>query len=352
MGAAMTTKLPVHTIFFGGGTPSLMPAGKLAMILESLDQVFDLQPHLEITLEANPGTLSLEYLTDLKRSGINRLSLGVQSANPQELLLLERQHSYVDVIRSVKWARQAGFDNLNLDLILGLPYQELRSWQNTVNLVMGLSPEHFSLYALTIENATPFGHWTQKGVMSEPDPDLAADMYEWAGERLEQTGYSQYEISNWSRNHSDRSYTCKHNLQYWHNLPYIGLGAGAHGYICGARTINVSTPTAYIALFGSRNPMREKFEFPSTPATRSITRVDVEDQIGETMMMGLRLVQEGVSDVDFRNRFGCSLEQKFDKQIDRLLQLGLVEWVGDDHSNLRLTQHGRLLGNQVFMEFI
>ena len=352
IGAAMSPKLSVHTVFFGGGTPSLIPAGKLAMILERLDQVFDLQPRLEISLEANPGTLSLEYLSDLRRLGINRLSLGVQSANPQELQLLERQHSYSDVIHSVKWARQAGFDNLNLDLIFGLPYQELRSWQNNLNLVIGLNPEHFSLYALTLEHATPFGHWTQRGMLSEPDPDLAADMYEWASERLERYGYGQYEISNWSRNHPERSYTCKHNLQYWHNLPYLGLGAGAHGYICGKRTVNVSTPTAYLALFLSRDPSEEKFEFPSTPATKSVTQVEVEDQIGETMMMGLRLVQEGVSDAEFARRFGCSLQQKFGKQIDRLVKLGLVEWSGVDEKCLRLTRRGRLLGNQVFVEFI
>lgn len=356
--------LPVQTIFFGGGTPSLLPAAELEGILGALRQAFSVQPGAEITLEANPGTLSLAYLKDLRALGVNRLSLGVQSANPEELRLLERQHDYADVIRAVTWARQAGFHNLNLDLIFGLPFQALASWQHTVELALGLNPEHFSLYALTIEHGTPLAHWAQRGLLPEPDPDVAAEMYEWAAERLAQAGYMQYEISNWARQAAqegsgqtganlegislptgERILASQHNIQYWRNLPYLGLGAGAHGFAAGVRTINTLAPAAYIqrCLEGSPQP------FPRTPATASYQTVDRQAEIGEMMMMGLRLVQEGVSDGDFRERFGEGLDQVFGPQIQRLSRQGLLEWSGD---RLRLTPHGRLLGNRVFVEFV
>lgn len=233
---------PAHTIFFGGGTPSLLPSGQVERILDALERSFDLQPGCEISMEANPGTLSQEYLHDLRRIGVNRLSLGVQSAHPGELRLLERIHDYGDVTRSVSWARQAGFDNLNLDLIFGLPEQTLETWQRTLELALGLAPEHLSMYALTLEHGTPFGAWARRGLLSTPDPDLAADMYEWASDQLAQAGYQQYEISNWARcDSAGNLLACRHNLQYWRNLPYLGLGAGAHGYAAGVFSSRIAS---------------------------------------------------------------------------------------------------------------
>jgi oxygen-independent coproporphyrinogen-3 oxidase len=342
-------RLPVHTIFFGGGTPSLLPAGSFEQVFEAIGQGFDLQDGLELTLEANPGTVSLEYLSDLRSLGFNRISLGMQSADPGELRLLEREHGFVEVIEAVAAARRAGFANLNLDLIFGLPYQTQASWQRTLDLALGLHPEHFSLYALTLEHGTPMQNWTARGLLSEPDPDLAADMYEWAAEALEQAGYVQYEISNWAaRGGEDTILACRHNLQYWRNRPYLGLGAGAHGYAGGVRTANVLAPAAYIqrCLEGSARP------FPCTPATATVTPVDRGAEMGETMMMGLRLVREGVSDADFQARFGQALCEVYDEQISRLSGLGLLEWGGEQGDRLRLTKRGRLLGNRVFLEFI
>lgn len=351
-----------HTVFFGGGTPSLLPTAEMARILAALRQAFDLAPEAEISLEANPGTLSPNYLGALHGLGFNRISLGVQSANPGELRLLERQHDYPDVIRSVTWARQAGFDNLNLDLIFGLPEQSLASWQHSLERVLDLRPEHLSLYALSLEHGTPFGHWARRGLLSTPDPDRAAEMYEWASERLEQKGYTQYEISNWARDdHPSRdqaptrnpSYTCRHNLQYWRNLPYLGLGAGAHGYAAGQRTINTLAPAAYIQRLGEAKPDQP---FPTTAAAQSSQAIDRETEIGETMMMGLRLVREGISNATFRERFGQSLTAVFPDQIARLSRQGLLEWARtgpeDEADVLRLTKRARLLGNRVFMEFI
>lgn len=337
-------RLPVHTIFFGGGTPSLLSEAQLESILRSLAEAFDWQPGIEISLEANPGTVSLASLQAMRRLGVNRLSLGMQSAHPGELRLLERQHDYPEVVRAVTAARQAGFDNLNLDLIYGLPEQELTTWQNSLELALGLHPEHLSLYALSIEHGTPLKRWANRGLIPEPDPDLAAEMYEWADAHLAAAGYEQYEISNWSK-----AQPCRHNLQYWRGLPYLGLGAGAHGYARGARTANVLAPAAYITRLKEGEPQ----EFPSTPATASLTPVDRQAEIGETMMMGLRLTQEGVSEADFQARFGQKLEEIFAGEITELQGYGLLEWAEEaPQRRLHLTSRGRLLGNQVFMRFI
>lgn len=341
--------LPIHSIFFGGGTPSLLPLAELERIFQSLHLSFEWLPGIEITLEANPGTLSAAYLQGLHTLGVSRLSLGVQSAHPAELRLLERQHSYSDVIQAVTWARQAGFDNLNLDLIFGLPHQALETWQHTLDLVANLEPEHFSLYALTVEHGTPLAHWTGRGLLAEPDPDMAADMYEWAAQRLAAAGYGQYEISNWGRLLPGGDLlACRHNLQYWRNQPYLGFGAGAHGYAGGVRTANVLSPAAYI----QRVREGSTLAFPLTQATQSAQSIDRATEIGETMMMGLRLTREGVNRLAFQNRFGQDLEDLFKQEIKELKEAGLLEWAGEDQTALRLTERGHLLGNQVFMRFI
>ena len=347
-------RLPIGTIYFGGGTPSLLTAADLEMILSCLDNYFLVMKSIEISLEANPGTVTKTYLNQLNSLGVNRLSLGMQSSNDDELALLERQHSYMDVLNAVEWSRSAGINNLNLDLIYGLPFQGLKSWMDNVEAALCLHPEHLSLYALTIEENTPIYRKVKSGVFPEPDPDLVADMYEHASKRLVDAGYIQYEISNWCLgDQKGGMFTCRHNLQYWRNLPYLGLGAGAHGYINQQRTVNVSAPRVYIDKLknGMVNP-GEEINFPRTPATLQIDPIDVDTEIGETMMMGLRLVIEGVSNYEFQRRFGISLQQCFGIQIDRLLGFGLLEWAGDGNETLRLTSKGRLLGNQVFMEFI
>jgi oxygen-independent coproporphyrinogen-3 oxidase len=192
----------VGTVFFGGGTPSLLSVQQFESILAAIRANFEIQPAAEITIEANPGTVSRKALSALRESGINRISFGVQSANTEELRMLERQHSFFDVINAVEWAREAGFGNLNLDLIYGLPEQRTDTWQVTVKRATDLRPEHLSLYALTLEHGTPFGRWAARGLLPLPDPDLAADMYEWAAQFLASQNYQQYEISNWARDKS------------------------------------------------------------------------------------------------------------------------------------------------------
>jgi oxygen-independent coproporphyrinogen-3 oxidase len=342
VGEAAGERLVLHTVFFGGGTPSLLSPAQFESILLAVRKSFELRPDAEITIEANPGTVSPDGLRALREIGLNRLSFGVQSANPEELHLLERQHDYRDVIEAVTWARRARFENLNLDLIFGLPGQRLASWRRTVELVLGLDPEHLSLYALTLEHGTPFGRWSARGLMPVPDPDAAAEMYEWATDFLKERGYEQYEISNWSK----PGHQCRHNLQYWRNQPYLGLGAGAHGYAVGYRYSNVLRIKTYIERLVrlTSHPV-----FPFSPSTVNRQKITTEVEMGETMITGLRLTQEGVSTSKFEQRFGRPLRDVFGNEIGELTRLGLLEWSGD---SLRLTRRGRLLGNQVFMRFV
>ena len=337
-------RLKVHTIFFGGGTPSLLQAEQFESILSKVREHYDVLGGAEISLEANPGTVKRDSLKDLHSLGFNRLSLGVQSAHPEELRQLERIHDYFDVINAVKWARQAGFDNLSLDLIFGLPGQSMNRWQATVNLILGLHPDHLSLYALSVEHGTPFEHWARRGLMSVPDPDGAADMYEWAGQKLNETGFEQYEISNWAK----RGKQCLHNLQYWRNLPYLGFGAGAHGSANGLRVSNVLRIKTYIERVKC-DPVNSAHPFPITPATVYQINISKRVEMQETMMTGLRLTREGVSADGFKGRFRIPLREVFGREIDDLTGLNLLEWAGP---MLHLTKRGRLLGNQVFMRFV
>ena len=343
------SEVEAYTIFFGGGTPSLLTPKQFEMVLEAVHVSFNVHPSqptgtVETSLEANPGTVTLDSLRDLRRVGFNRISFGVQSAHPGELRQLERIHDFYDVIQSVKWARQAGFENLNLDLIFGLPEQTLAYWQESLRRAVDLGPEHLSLYALTVEPGTPFGRWAGCGLMAMPDPDLAADMYDWAGEFLEGQGYEQYEISNWSK----LGYQCLHNLQYWRNLPYLGFGAGAHGCAAGTRVANVLRIKTYIEHLQA-NTLIPGISFPLSPATVTQTRLTPRVEMQETMMLGLRLTQEGVSAAAFQERFGQAMQSVFVKEIGELERLGLLEWAGDV---LRLTKRARLVGNQVFIRFV
>ncbi|HEY5269082.1 MAG TPA: radical SAM family heme chaperone HemW [Anaerolineales bacterium] len=337
-------KLPAHTVFFGGGTPSLLSAAQFESILKTIRASYNLTPDAEISLEANPGTVTLDSLRDLCGLGFNRISLGVQSAHPDELRQLERIHDYFDVIEAVTWARRAGFDNLNLDMIFGLPEQSLDRWQATVKLILGLRPEHLSLYALTVEHGTPFGRWAQRGLLSVPDPDAAADMYEWAGRALEAAGFEQYEISNWAK----PGRQCRHNLQYWRGQPYLGFGAGAHGCSSGLRISNSLRIKTYIEHLHPDH-LIPNTPFPLSPATVNQTKISKRVEMQETMLTGLRLTCEGVSAEDFADRFGVQMWDVFGREIDDLIGLLLLEWSGPV---LRLTKRGRLLGNQVFMRFV
>lgn len=352
---AAEPRIETNTIFFGGGTPSLLSGPQIESIMSALSSAFGLSPNAEVTIEANPGTISPDKLEAIRNAGINRISFGVQSSITEELRMLERSHDFFTVIDAVSSARKAGFNNLNLDLIYALPGQTLQSWQTTVKRVLDLQPEHISAYALTFEHGTPFGKWADRGLLQLPDPDLAADMYEWTMDYLEENGYEQYEISNWAR--SDSELMCKHNLQYWRSLPYLGLGAGAHGYAGGYRYSNVLRIKTYIDRLVKYDSRLTDYEFPLSPATVNHHNQTREDDISEYMINNLRLVKAGVADSDFRSHFGAGLLDVYPREIEELTSAGLLERVKtsevfETSEVYRLTRRGRLLGNQVFLRFV
>lgn len=323
-----------RTVYFGGGTPSLLPLEALERVLASLRSHFVLPDSAEITLEANPGTVDRAYLRGLRSLGVNRLSLGVQSTHPEELRRMRRLHTWEEAVEAVRMAREAGFENLNLDLIYGLPGQTMARWQRSLESALRLEPEHLSLYALTLEEGTPLAQQVAQELLPPPDDDLAAEMYEWACAHLRQAGYIHYELSNWARS---EAWMCQHNLTYWHNEPYLGFGAGAASWWAGRRWTNVRHPEEYI--------QRLRQGLPVVEETEEIPR---ELEMGETMMMGLRLIA-GVTDERFRARFGVGLEEAFGDELRRLQRAGLLEW---DGKVVRLTPRGYLLGNQVFQAFL
>jgi len=323
----------VKSIFFGGGTPSILPMALTKGLLAACRDAFVVVDDAEITLEANPGTVDEEKLSGLRRIGINRLSLGVQSAHPSELTLLGRLHTFEQADQAVAMARVAGFENLSLDVIYGLPKQSLADWQVTLNAVLCLEPDHLSCYGLSVEEGTPLAAQVEEGFLPQPDPDEGAEMYELTEEWLGEAGFMHYEISNWAK----PGRQCRHNLVYWRNEDYLGFGAGAHSFRDRKRWWNVLTPDEYIA-----RVMAD--EVPEAGAEE----VDLVREMGETMMMGLRL-SEGVTAQTFQRRFQRTLSQVYGQELGELEAAGLIEW---DGQRVRLTARGRLLGNQVFARFL
>jgi oxygen-independent coproporphyrinogen-3 oxidase len=309
--------------------------------MRTVRNAFNLATDAEISLEANPGTLREEYLSALRQQGVNRLSLGVQSAIPSELALLEREYDFSAAVDAVTISRSARFANLNLDLIYGVPQQTLASWERSLRAVLSLEPQHLSLYCLTIEPGTPMNRWLSAGRISPPDPDLAADQYELACEILAQRGYLHYEISNWALpNHE-----CQHNLTYWRNQAYLGLGAGAHGQAGGYRYHVVKQPRVYIR----RMQWNGTSIFPLSSAVTKQHRVDRKEGMADTMITQLRLLQEGLNVTAFQAKFGQTPDEAYKGTVSELIEWGLLHRTDD---RLCLTERGRFLSNQVFYRFM
>lgn len=343
-------RLTVATVFFGGGTPSLLPVTQVRSLLMALGESFEVEAGSEITLEANPGTVDDRQLSELRASGINRISFGVQSAQAAELQLLDRLHTFEQAVQAVRWARQAGFENINLDLIYGIMGQSLAGWQDTLRRALDMAPEHLSLYALTLEDGTPMQARVVGGELPAPDGDAAADMYEWAGEELGRSGYRHYEISNWALDQTPRaalqpSRACRHNLITWRLEPYLGFGAGAHGAVPGLRYANIRHPRAYIERMNSARTA----DFPRSPAALESWPIDGEAERRERLLLGLRLVEEGVGESGYEARFGSRLMDDFGPSLRGLREQGLVEW---DADRVRLTKRAHLLANRVFVNFV
>ena len=310
----------------------------------ALHGLYDIAPDVEWTLEANPTELTREHLEGLRGIGVNRLSMGVQSMHPDELELLERQHTPDRVVQAVEDARAAGFDNLNLDLIFGLIGQPVSRWQETLEQVLALGPEHLSCYALTVEPGTALYYRVQKGLLPDPDPDIAAEQYEWTRGRLGEAGYEQYEISNWAR----PGRACRHNLVYWRAEPYLGMGAGAHSFFIGRRMANVDSPARYVEAV---NVSYEERQTTGRAELRQIVGGETPDEAtlrADAMILGLRLL-DGVAIEEFRERFGAGVDEAFGDALRRHEQLGLLE---RRDGRLRLTDRGLLLANEVFVDLL
>lgn len=347
------------SIFFGGGTPSYLPTRDLTRLMRAIAAAFDIAPDAESTAEANPGDCTRERLQVMRRIGFNRISIGVQSFDDRELELLGRRHSAEHAKRAVDAARKAGFENLSLDLMFGLPYQFASTWEHTLEEAIALEPDHLSAYALTLEGGTPMEADVRSRRLPEPDPDLVAEMYQAAQRALAAAGYEQYEISNWAK----PGRASNHNLAYWRSECYLGIGPAAHSYLFangepaldalgphGVRFSDVRPPRTYI---DSANAWHAKG--PLTPQDiLAVGPVDSTEELpeatamGDVMMMGLRL-NPGVADDAFRARFGVGIAEAFPGAVRECRDLGLVEWAG---GALRLTDEGRLLGNEAFERFV
>ncbi len=341
---------PVKTIFFGGGTPSLLPPAFLGKTLEAIARRADLGPGVEITIEANPGTLSLEKLRGLRQIGVNRLSFGVQTFDDPLLKSLGRTHTGAEAVEALEMARRTGFDNVNLDFIYGLPGQNLPTWQATLDRALSIRPAHLSLYGLTVEEGTMLHRQVESGKLTPTDSDTAADMYELAQDLLEKAGYIQYEISNWAlRSPGDVPGTsprlaCQHNLVYWRNEPYLGCGPGAHSSFAGWRYPVMKDPDEYIRRLHANAPVVVADE------AEQISR---EVDLADTVILALRL-NEGLELARVEREFGQPLEKLFPGTLEMLSENELVEPFkgpqGEDR--VRLTRHGRLVSNEVFLRFL
>ena len=324
----------VSTVFFGGGTPSIMESKYIFSIMNSLHDAFDLLPSAEITIECNPGTLNLLKLSDYKYMGINRLSIGLQSACDKELLSLGRIHSYTGFVESFKDARKAGFDNINIDIMSALPGQTLSSYTNTLNKVLSFEPEHISAYSIIIEENTPFfdiydNYKYESGFAPLPDEDCEREMYYKTEELLNAHGYKRYEISNYCLNGKE----CLHNLAYWRRYDYIGFGLGASSFIDNVRTKNTSDINKYI-----ENPLLKEEKIS----------LSQEDSMAEFMFLGLRTM-EGIKKSDFKACFNKDIFSVYGAQLQKFMQEGLIS---ADNDYIFLTSKGIDVSNYVFSDFI
>ncbi len=325
---------PISTIFFGGGTPTAIPAADQARLLKTVLERLPVVRDAEITTEANPGTMDVQHLEVLRAAGFNRISFGVQSFDPGLLQTMDRIHTAQEAKNAVKAARAAGFDNVSVDLMFGLPRQTLTQWQDTLEQGLALGTEHLSLYGLIVEEGTGFYALRQKGRLPLPDDDATADMYQMAIDTMTDTGYQQYEISNFSRPGRE----CRHNLVYWRNEPYYGFGCGAVAYLNGVRRMNLKSPAKYSEAIETSHDL-----------TLSAEDLTTKETMAETMMLGLRLTQEGVDRRRFCERFGTDPRILYQTEIDMFIQRGLLECT---ESSLRLTPHGVFLASDVMMAFV
>ncbi len=324
----------VDTIYFGGGTPSLLAPAQLDHILATLSQQFEIDPASEITLEINPGSVTREKLEAFRSLGINRASFGAQTFDDRELAKLGRSHTAADALKTFKDLRSAGFSNISFDLIAGLPGQTLAVWQRNIKQALDLHPEHLSFYLLEVHSGTPLAEHIRRGLQPVPDDDLAGVMYQWMLDEACEAGYEHYEISNLCR----PGFHSRHNVKYWTGAPYYGFGCSAHSY--DGRTRRWSN---------HRNVLKyvETIENGNSPVVdeQELSESDVR---AEALFLGMRMMR-GVDARRYHESFGVDLREAHAADLDRFHKAGLLEFDGD---LIRLTRTGALLSNEVFAAFV
>lgn len=331
--SGILSQYTIDSIFIGGGTPTLLPEVLWDKLLRVLYQNMTVSPELEFSVEANPGTVSRDKLAFLRAAGINRISFGVQSFSDTLLRGIGRQHSSEQARQAIAWAAEAGFANVNLDLMYGLPGQSLRDLQDSLQTAVDTGCQHLSVYGLKIEEGTPFAGMQAEGRLALPDEEEEEAMYQWVTAALPHQGYQRYEISNYAQ----AGYACRHNLKYWQYQPYLGLGAAAHSFIAGRRFGNMAAVRPYIeAVRAQRSPQ----EFSETPAAA--------DAMAEFIFLALR-TSRGVSFNEFSRHFHASLTTLYRAQVDKLQQQQLLSV---DDQGIRLTPLGMKYGNRVFASFL
>ena len=323
----------VDTIYFGGGTPTTLSIPELQRILRALKESFHIEPYSEITIEANPGSVTTDYLAQLREIGFNRLSFGVQSFDDAELAMIGRTHTAMEAKRSVDDARIAGFNNISIDLIAGLPEQRRATWEQNLDEAFAIAPEHFSVYLLELYKDAPLQHRIKRGELAAIDDDLTAEMYFSLDERACASGYEHYEISNWAT----PGMRSKHNLKYWTGEPYWAFGVSAAGYDGRSRWSNTRNIHEYLDLIEA-----------GKSAVSEIVELTDEDRMSEAIFLRLRL-DEGVKLEEYKERFGVDIRSRYKDEIERLGAAGLIEM---DTDNIRISRSGKILANEVFAAFI
>lgn len=323
----------VDTIYFGGGTPTTLTAGQISSLIETCRLRFDVAPDSEITAEANPGSISQNYLEELRSAGLNRLSFGVQSFDDDELRMIGRTHSAEEAREAVRTARAAGFANVSIDLIAGLPEQKMETWRRNLEEAFALAPDHLSVYLLELYKDAPLLHRINRGELRAVDDELTVEMYFALMDEAERRGFERYEISNWAR----PGFESRHNLKYWTGAPYWAFGISAAGYDGRTRWSNTRNIHEYLTKVESgQAPVFERIE------------LDDDDRQSENLFLRLRL-KDGVDLDEHLRRFGVNALERYRDEIERLRDAGLVE-LGENR--LKISRAGAVLANEVFAAFV
>lgn len=323
----------IDTIFIGGGTPSILRDDEIKILFDNIKNNFKIKKDAEITMECNPGTLTLSKLKTMKDCGVNRLSIGLQAVQNYHLEYIGRIHTFEEFEKNYFQAKEVGFENINIDLMYALPNQSEEDWKETLEKIVKLNPSHISAYSLILEENTELFDMYNRNEFKLLDEDTDIIMYEYTINYLKSHGYNQYEISNYSK----KGYECNHNILYWKCENYIGLGASASGFLNGTRYNNVSPLDEY-----------EKIILEGKKPIEWEEKLSIKDEIEENIFLGLRM-NEGIKFKDFKNKYNLDFLEKYKNEIGKLEKLNLIDV---DELGIKLTQKGREVSNSVFVEFI